>query len=236
MVMIIICSPTKTLSLKTPEPISSPVFKEEAFEIMSVLKTLSLEELKKLYKVSDKVALQANNYIQIWPTINPLSAIYAFSGLQFKNLDIRSLDPEALDYAFKTIKITSGLYGILNAQDMIHPYRYDLENKLESLDVEHLYIVKVNAYLKSLNQEILDLTSKEYSVLLKDCEPVKVIFLEDDKQKGTVNKIFRGRLMRYCCQNKVQSIADIKAYTEDGFVFDEEHSSNKEYIFTRRTK
>lgn len=232
--MIIVCSPTKTLAKKTPLPTSDPVFINEAKQIINHLRLLDINTLKSLYHASDSIVNNAKTMIDSWSDHGKLTSIYAFTGLQFKNLDINSLEGNALEYALSHIKIASGLYGLLNATDAIDYYRYDLENKLDGLDVANMYIPLVSNYLNQLNEPILDLTSSEYSVLLQDCNRVKVIFLEDGSNKGTINKMYRGKLMRYCALHQIDTLEKVKEFNQDGFIFDQELSNQQQLVFTRR--
>ena len=50
---------------------------------------------------------------------------------EFSNVD--------LDFANKSIRILSGLYGILNPSDLILPYRLEMGTKLEVGETKNLY-------------------------------------------------------------------------------------------------
>ena len=53
------------------------------------------------------------------------------------------------------------------------------------------------------------------------------------KVKATEAKMARGEMVRLCAENKVQSIDEVKAYNVRGYVFNEELSSETEFVFVK---
>ena len=62
---------------------------------------------------------------------------------------------------------------------------------------------------------------------------VKVNFLVGNKSKGTINKIQRGKMIRYCIEHNIDKISDIKQYAQDGFKYDEKLSNDKLLVFSK---
>lgn len=225
--MIIVCSSAKTFR-KAEKGNSVPLFVDDAKEIVS---KLVLVDFKSYFKVSDNVALKVRNIYDKWSFEGLYNVLDCFYGLQFKQIDSTNLSIEQREYADKHLYVLSGLYGILRCSDSICEYRLDGYDKLDDISMNDYYHVKVNDYLRSLNDEILDLSSNEYSMMLDDY--VKVRFLVNNKSKGTINKIQRGKMIRYCIEHNIDKIADIKKYDQDGFKYDETLSNDRLLVFSK---
>ena len=70
---------------------------------------------------------------------NARQAMYAFNGDVYRGLDAYTLEASKLDKAQDTIRIISGLYGILKPLDLIQPYRLEMGNKLPVGRNKNLY-------------------------------------------------------------------------------------------------
>ena len=81
---------------------------------------------------------------------NSRPAMYAFDGDVYRGLDAYTIDKTKLDFAQDTIRILSGLYGVLKPLDLIQPYRLEMGTRMTvgrnknlyepgSLSLWHLY-------------------------------------------------------------------------------------------------
>lgn len=225
--MIIVCSSAKTFR-KVNKGSSVPLFIDDAKNIVS---KLVLKDFKSYFKISDKLAVNVSNIYGKWSIDGLYNVLDAFYGLQFKQIDSLKLTVKQREYAYKHLYVLSGLYGLLRSSDSICEYRLDGYDKLDGLSMNEYYYDKVNSYLKSLNDEILDLSSDEYSLMLDDY--IKVKFLVNNVSKGTINKIQRGKMIRYCIDNQINDINLIKNYDIDGFRYDESLSNEKLIVFSK---
>ena len=91
---------------------------------------------------------------------------------------------------------------------------------------------------------IINLASKEYSKCIeKYLTPqdryITIVFCElsGDKlvTKGTYAKMARGEMVRYMAENHIENPDDIKEFDHLGYVFRDDISSDREYIFERKT-
>lgn len=231
--MKICCSPTKTMKCQIKTRITQPILKDKAYEIMNMMKNYSLEELKNLYKCNDKIAYENYNRIQNFP-LEEGQALFSYTGLQFKNMQVEELTEQQLEYAQHHLYILSGLYGILKPFDLIGSYRLDLENKIE-IDLISTYKSLVSDILK--DEIIIDCTSLEYAQLLPD-NRIRIEFKVSKngvlKTEATASKIARGLFINYCIQHQIEDIDKIRQFNEDGYQYDETLSDENHYIYVKK--
>lgn len=91
---------------------------------------------------------------------------------------------------------------------------------------------------------IINLASKEYSkciekYLTPDDRYITISFCEQSGgrliTKGTYAKMARGEMVRYMAENHIENPDDIKEFDHLGYVFRDDISSDREYIFERKT-
>ena len=107
-----------------------------------------------------------------------------------------SFSEEDYDYAQETLRILSGLYGVLRPLDLIQPYRLEMGTKLETEYGKNLYEFWGNSLTESLNKALdespgekvlINLASNEYfkSVHADELEfPVMTPIFLDRKDEG----------------------------------------------------
>ena len=90
--------------------------------------------------------------------------------------------------------------------------------------------------------EVLNLASKEYSKAVEPFVTERVRFVTCTfgtyvngklKVKATEAKMARGAMVRMCAENNVQSVDEVKAFNVRGYVYDEELSSETEFVFVK---
>ena len=96
--------------------------------------------------------------------------------------------------------------------------------------------------IKDKSNVIINLASKEYSkciekYLKEDDIFITCSFVEKSNGKfvvkGTYSKIARGEMVRYMTENNIQNYEDLKKFNHYGYIFREELSSDREYVFER---
>ncbi|MDY6026286.1 peroxide stress protein YaaA [Bergeyella zoohelcum] len=252
--MKIITSPAKLMKTDFESDIlksTTPTFIEEAHLIQSHLKEKSPQFLSELMEISAKLANENWERNQKW-TPNPqkeesTQAIFAFTGEVYRGLDAKTLDKKAIEYLQKNYRMLSGLYGLLKPSDRIMPYRLEMGRNFEFESYKNLYefwrekiTTQLNAELKD-NDIILNLASNEYfkSVDKKKLNATVIDFdfyeMKSGKPKTIVvyTKHARGLVVRFCAETHAQTLNDVKAFNYEGYLIDEEKSTDTKLVFTR---
>lgn len=255
--MITIISPAKTLDFTEDNRVnhrSKPCFLKEASIIAKNLKGYAPEEIEKLMGVSPKIAELNYNRYKEWnanETNNIKPAILAFRGDVYQALNVNTLTKENLDFANDNLRILSGLYGILRPYDNIMPYRLEMGTSLKIQDYKNLYEFWKEKLTEKIQKELsahkhkalINLASEEYSkaINLKELpEDIKVINISfkefrDGQYKtiGILAKRARGYMTKFILENLIDNPEEIKGFTIEGYEFNEEMSSNKNWVFVR---
>ena len=144
--MKIIISPAKSLDFESKAPTvlnTTSEFIEHSIKIHKKLKTISSKGLSDLMNISDDLANLNYNRNQHWQlpfTLeNAKQAVFSFTGEVYKGLDAVSIADEKLPVLQDTLRILSGLYGLLKPLDLIQPYRLEMGTKLKIGKKENLY-------------------------------------------------------------------------------------------------
>ncbi|MBC8300382.1 MAG: peroxide stress protein YaaA, partial [Pelagibacterales bacterium] len=131
--MKLVISPAKSLdfirSLPT-ESNSKACFLKEAESLNNILREKSPKELSELMSISSSLAelnYQRNNSWELpFDSSNSRQAIYAFNGDVYRGIDAYSIEENKIDFLQDTVRIISGLYGLLKPLDLIQPYRLEM--------------------------------------------------------------------------------------------------------------
>lgn len=147
----------------------TPLFEKEADSIVKYLSAFDTIQISKSISISPALAMKAAHMFYEFPNKSTgCSALKAFTGEVFRGIDIPSLGEEALKYSNNHVLIISSLYGLLNPQDIIKPYRLDFNadcspdgGKLSKFWKSKLTIAFVK-HLKNIGEtEVLDLLPGE---------------------------------------------------------------------------
>lgn len=239
--MKIIISPTKKMNIDTDTFSfrSLPIYLSQAKEILSHMKELSYEELKKIWACNDQIAELNYNRIQDMDLERCLTpAILSYEGIQYQYMAPIVLSEDGLEYLENHLRILSGFYGILKPFDGVTPYRLEMQVKgLYQYWGEKLY----NEVCDD-SHVILNLASKEYSKSIEKYHKpedrfVTCVFGEELKgkivQKGTLAKMARGEMVRYMAENQIEDLEAIKAFCGLDFRYRADLSSETEYVFVK---
>lgn len=254
--MKIVVSPAKSLNFETPLPTgkyTQPVFIEEASKLNGSLSRKSKKAIGQLMHISDALAtLNKDRYNQFqtpFTTENARPAVYTFDGDVYQGLDIFSLPEEKIDKLQDSLRILSGMYGVLKPLDLMQAYRLEMGTKLKVGRADNLYKFWGDTVTQKLNEELtenelfINLASNEYfkvvnQKLLKT--PIITPVFKDFKNgKLKVISFFakkaRGRMVRYILDKNVQTIEDLLGFDYDDYRYSEEHSkpAKNEFTFIR---
>ena len=252
--MKIVVSPAKSLDFETKLPTrkyTQPEFLEKSEVIQETLKQKSPAELKELMSISDKLADLNWERNQDWKTPftnkNARPAVYAFNGDVYTGLDAYTIPTTKLNKLQDTLRILSGLYGVLKPLDLMQPYRLEMGTKLQVGEKKDLYDFWKDEVTATLNAELkddelfLNLASKEYFDAV-DTKKLKVPVVTPefkDYKDGKLRMVSfyakkaRGMMVRYIIDKNVRSLNGIKSFDYDGYSFDAKLSKGNTLVFTR---
>ncbi|MCB0463323.1 MAG: peroxide stress protein YaaA [Flavobacteriaceae bacterium] len=252
--MKLLLSPAKSLNFESKLPTrkaTESCFLKESERLNKLLKKKSARSLSKLMSISP--ALGELNYErnQSWQLPftkdNARQAIYAFSGDVYRGLDAYTIPKDKIEKVQDTVRIISGLYGVLKPLDLIQPYRLEMGTKFPVGKSKNLYEFWKKKITQTLNDELedgelfLNLASNEYFKAI-DMKALKVPVITatfKDFKNGeyktimTFAKLARGYMTRYIIDTNANTIEDIKGFNYEGYGFSEDMSTETELVFIR---
>ncbi|MBT8260234.1 MAG: peroxide stress protein YaaA, partial [Bacteroidia bacterium] len=178
---------------------------------------------------------------------NSRQAVYAFSGDVYRGLDAYTIPTEKIEKLQDTVRIISGLYGILKPLDLVQPYRLEMGTKFPVGKNKNLYEFWKKKVTQTLNKELqdhelfLNLASNEYfkaiDVKALKVPVVNVTFLQFKEGKfkniAIFSKLARGLMTRYIINTDSKTVEDIKGFNYENYSFDINQSSENNLVFTR---
>ena len=118
--MKMVISPAKSLNFESNLPTeqnSNPCFLAEADRINHLLKEKTPAEISQLMKISEKLGNlnweRNQNFKLPFNKHNARPAVYTFDGDVYTGLDVFTLPPEKIQVLQESLRILSGLYGVL---------------------------------------------------------------------------------------------------------------------------
>jgi cytoplasmic iron level regulating protein YaaA (DUF328/UPF0246 family) len=178
---------------------------------------------------------------------NARPAIYAFSGDVYRGLDSYTIEESKIETLQNSVRIISGLYGLLKPLDLVQPYRLEMGTKFPVGKSKNLYEFWRQKVTTALNNELkegelfVNLASQEYFKAI-DVKVLKVPVIHVDfkefkngqyKTIAIFAKLARGYMTRYIIENAVETAEDLKTFTTDGYAFDANLSTDTKLVFTR---
>lgn len=214
------------------EPLQRPALLKQAKELQETLKALSVADLRKKMHLSADLAEQTAKLIARWNTRprQQTAALDAFRGDIYKGLVAETLNAHQRAYANETLRILSGLYGILRPFDGIVPYRLELMYSIAPEGYTSLFDFWDKAIAKTLPKQgtIVNLASDEYfRVIDRYVDAKRVIepqFLrrmkpeQEPKFVAVDAKIARGAFARWLIVTEITDPARFGEFAEFGFV------------------
>ncbi len=253
-IMKLVLSPAKSLNFQSELPTNKstePCFLNEAERLNKLLKKKSARSLSKLMGISP--ALSQLNYErnQEWnlpfTNDNARQAIYAFSGDVYRGMDAFTIPQGKIEKLQDTVRIISGLYGLLKPLDLLQAYRLEMGTKFPVGKNKNLYEFWKKNIVSKLNDELeddelfLNLASNEYFKAI-DVKTLKIPVVTanfKDLKNGeyktimTFVKLARGYMTRYIIDTDAKTIDDVKGFNYESYGFSEAMSSPTELVFIR---
>ena len=246
--MRIILSPAKKMNedLDSIEPQGLPQFIRDSEEILLWLKSQSKDELQKLWNCNDTIAKQnveRIKHMDLYSRLTP--AILSYEGIAYQYMAPMVFEQNQFDYVQEHLRILSGFYGVLKPMDGVTPYRLEMQAKAEIGHSKNLYDLWGNRLYEAIRDEsgiIINLASKEYAKCIEkyikeDDRYITVTFCEKSGEKlvtkGTYAKMARGEMVRFMAEMNIEEPEDIKKFDRLGYVYRENISTDRNYIFER---
>lgn len=252
--MKLVLSPAKSLNFESELPTSLATeaqFLKQSERLNKLLKKKSAKSLSKLMSISDALGQLNYERNQNWElpftADNARQAIYAFSGDVYRGLDAYTIPEDKIDTVQNTVRILSGLYGLLKPLDLIQPYRLEMGTRLPVGTKKNLYEFWKKDIVKAINEELeegelfLNLASNEYfkaidkKVLKAPIITANFKDLKNGEYKTimTYAKLARGYMARYVIDMNAHTIEDLKGFNYEGYGYSESLSQENELVFVR---
>lgn len=131
--MLILISPAKSLDMESPlttKRSTLPRYLDQSAILIENMRGKSVAQLRAMMGISEELAvLNAERYRDFSTPFTPANARPAaltFNGAVYQAMAPRTFDARDWGEARKTLRILSGLYGILRPLDLIQPYRLEM--------------------------------------------------------------------------------------------------------------
>jgi uncharacterized protein len=254
--MKILISPAKSLdysrTFEVPQH-TQPQFLNETNELVNKLSKLSMKKLSELMHLSLQLTELNYQRYKNWESPEAISstcqpAVNVFTGEVYKGLDVDSFSQKDYEQAQKSLRILSGLYGLLRPLDLMYPYRLEMGTKWEiDSKTKNLYSFWGDKITDALNnelssdEEVINLASNEYfkAITTKKLK-ARVITPVFKELKGDQFKVVmmyakhaRGAMARDIIQSGYTDANDLKGYSINGYSFNASLSSENEWVFVR---
>lgn len=256
--MLTVLSPAKSLDFESRLPTrkhSEPRLLDETTALIDVMRGKSPADIAALMHISDELAhLNATRYAEFTPehtaaTARP--AVLAFNGDVYQGMAAGTFGERDFTEAQKTVRILSGLYGVLRPLDLIQPHRLEMGTRLATARGRSLYDWWGGRVTDLLRRDLDDspgspvlvnLASQEYfGVVDTDALDARVITprFEDRDARGTPRvvsfyaKRARGSMAAWLVRHRVRTPGRIVDFSADGYTFDGARSTPDQPVFVR---
>ena len=232
---------------------TTPQWLDESTALIERLQPLSEESLSQLMGISASLASLNSQRYQDWGGLVEKQAgkqaALTFAGDTYVGLDAASLDASEMDFAQDHLGILSGLHGLLRPLDLIQPYRLEMGTSLKNARGKNLYEFWGSRIAERIAQSLeahphkalINLASTEYfKALDREAFPHRVVTPVFKEIKGGKAKVVsfvakraRGTMARYIVRNRVEDPERLKGFTEMGYAYQADASSEDAWVFTR---
>lgn len=257
--MLVLLSPAKSLDLDSPlvtDRHTDPRMLEESEQLIEVMRQKSPEEIARLMKVSDAIAMLNHQRFQDFTTpftaSNARPAVLTFSGDVYQGMRAAErFDTRDFTEAQKTVRILSGLYGLLRPLDLIQPYRLEMGTRLATERGKDLYEWWGDRITEQVRADlaespgagfVVNLASHEYSSAVDLGAlgvPVVSPRFEDRAPSGGYKVISfhakkaRGEMAAWMVQQRMRKLSDLAAFDGAGYRLVTEESTDTVPVFRR---
>ena len=258
--VLAVISPAKSLDYESKLPTrrhTEPRLLDQSQQLIDVMRTKSPDEVADLMGISDELAaLNVERYGDFetpFTMRNARQALLAFNGDVYQGIDAaHRFDGRDFAEAQKTLRILSGLYGVLRPLDLMQPYRLEMGIQVANPGGKNLYDFWGTRIASMLATDLeaspgaavlVNLASNEYfsSVDVSALPGVPIISprFEDEDAKGNYKVISffakraRGEMAAWLIQNRVRTPGALKKFDAAGYAYAPEISSRSVPVFRR---
>ena len=246
--MKIIISPAKQMKINTDLFACNelPVFMERTEILKDWICSLTYKEQKALWSCSDKIARQnAERFANMDLRKDLTPALLSYDGIQYTYMAPAVFEDGQYEYVQEHLRILSGFYGVVRPMDGVVPYRLEMQAKAAAAGSKNLYEFWGDSLYREVRDSsrvIINLASKEYSkciekYLAPEDRFITCVFGEPAKgklvQKGVYAKMARGEMVRFMAGIHAERPEQMKDFNWSGYCYDDDRSSDTEYVFVR---
>ena len=257
--MLALLSPAKSLDYESKLPTrkySEPRLLDESDRLIEVMRTKSVPEISSLMSISEELgALNAQRYTDYtrpFTRKNARPALLAFNGDVYQGMQAAErFDERDYTEAQKTVRILSGLYGVLRPLDLMQPYRLEMGTRLATDRGKNLYDFWGDEISEVLREDlaaspgaelVVNLASDEYFGAVRPKvigAPVIAPRFEDTDEAGNRKVISffakraRGAMAGWLVQNRIRRRSHLTGFDELGYRHDPEASTADQPVFVR---
>lgn len=260
--MLSLISPAKSLDLTSPVPdrtYSTPRLLEESAQLIDIMRGKSLSEVAGLMHLSDELAaLNVQRYHDFetpFTVHNARPALLMFAGDVYQGLAARTrFSDQDFAEAGQTLRILSGLYGLLRPLDLIQPYRLEMGVRLATGRGRTLYewwgdrltgLVADDLAGSPGDPVVVNLASLEYVTAVDldalDATVVSPRF-EDQGPQGDWKVISfrakraRGEMAAWLIRQRVRTVAELTTFHDAGYTYVSGLSTPEVPVFRRNSR
>lgn len=257
--MLILLSPAKAMDFDSPVAKTvhtQPRLLDQAQRLAEVMKTKSVADLAKLSRISAELAaLNAKRWVDFeepFTTEQTRTAITAFTGDVYQGLAPRHRFTTG-DYteAQKSLRILSGLYGVLRPLDLICAYRLEMGTRLITERGANLYQWWGDRITRTLASDLtespgaavlVNLASAEYFAAVRpgllDAKVISPRFEDTDahgnrKVISFFAKRARGEMAAWLITTRARNAKAVLGFAGTGYRYDAASSTPQTPVFVR---
>lgn len=241
---------------------TTPHFQQHSARLVKVLRTFQPSDLQQLMGLSEKLAQLNFDRFKNWgKPKNPRGqAIFAYQGDVYEGLAASTMTRDDLSYAQDTLRIISGLYGVLRPSDSIEPYRLEMSTPICTKTASNLYKfwkdIITSHMMKDMNRLfsevecneakghdriLLNLASQEYFKAINTTKfPARIITPGFKEMRNGEYKFIsysakkaRGLLARFVNRHRISDPLELLNFDSEGYLYNKKLSSVDTPVFTR---
>jgi uncharacterized protein len=257
--MLVILSPSKDMAVNSRQSleiksVSIPQYLNKAETLIHQLKKMSFEEIADRMAISKKLAGLNFNRFHQWNKNHTLEnsspSIIFYTGEAYRGLKAADFSLEELHYSQNVLRILSGLYGILRPLDLIQAYRLEMGLGLPFKGIKNFRDFWCDVITSSLNKAIEESAGEKVLINLASAEyysainfsglkfpVISPVFKEEKSGKLKMVTVYtkraRGMMTRFIIQNRIEKSEDLKAFSDEGYYFENRLSSCNNWLFVR---
>jgi cytoplasmic iron level regulating protein YaaA (DUF328/UPF0246 family) len=230
-------------------PSTKPLLIDRAKPLAAYLQTLTTTQLQTVMSISGPLSRKVYDTLAAWNTEpgQQSLAVDGFVGDIYSGLRASTLAKGDRDYAQQTLRILSGLYGILRPYDGVCPYRLEMGYRLPGQSFGSLYMYWGSDIAETLPKAglIINLSAAEYTKavmpFLDNTRVVAPRFLTINPKTGAPSqvivhtKIARGAFARWLMTSRIISLGEMVQFNDLNYQYDSALSTPSEPTFVCKT-